>query len=314
MQRKTIYGYLCLTIANLCLGLNSPLSMRLFVSTEASEHVSAFAMSSYRVIGAAVLFWVVSLFTPREKVAPKDLGMILLASVFGVQLNQFLYLWGLSLTTPIDAPIIAAMVPIMTMVLAMLFLREPITLLKSGGVLLGASGAIFLVTMNTSGVGSGVASAGSSPVVGQIICLFAALSYSIYLTLFKGVITKYSVITTMKWMFLFSAVVASVIFREDIMAVDYGAMSLSGWGTISFVATMGTFVAFLCILSAQKVIRPTAVSMFNYLQPIAAVIFSVIMGVAIFDWRKGVAALAIFVGVWMVTQSKSRADVESQRK
>ena len=55
-----------------------------------------------------------------------------------------LFLWGLSLTSPIDSSIIATVVPVLTMVLATLFLREPITWLKAGGVFLGCAGALLL--------------------------------------------------------------------------------------------------------------------------------------------------------------------------
>ncbi|MFI3288931.1 MAG: DMT family transporter [Rikenellaceae bacterium] len=299
MNSKTLQGYLLLAIANICLGINSPVSMRLFLSTN-SDHLSPFAMSGFRVIGAAILFWIFGLFTPKERVEPRDLGLIMLASLFGVQLNQFLYLWGLSLTSSVDAPIIAATVPIMTMVLAMVFLREPITSLKVGGVALGAFGAIFMILSD-----GGSITTGADAAVGKVICLFAALSYSIYLTLFKGVITKYNPVTTMKWMFLFAAIVAAILFREDLSAVQYSEMSISGLSTILFVVAFGTFLSFLCILKSQSIIRPTVVSMFNYVQPIAAVTFSVAIGVGTFNLKKGVATLAIFIGVWLVTKSKA---------
>ncbi len=305
MNLDLIKGYIYLTVANICLGLNSPLSTRLFTAV-GSDHVSPFAMSWYRVFGAALLFWIAGLFTPKERVALRDLCMILLASVFGLQLNQFLYLWGLSLTSPIDAPIIAATVPIMTMILSMIFIHEPITWLKTIGVGLGAFGAIFIITADGS-----VELSGGLGGWGHIICIAAALSYSIYLTLFKGIITKYSPITTMKWMFLCAATVASILFHEDVMAVNYRELSIGGWSTIAFVSSCGTFVAFLCVIMSQRAVRPTVVSMFNYLQPITSVLFSVVFGVALFDWRKGLAALAIFIGVYFVTQSRSRAEIKS---
>ncbi len=92
------------------------------------------------MVGAALLFWAVSLFFPRERVAPRDIVLLLLASVFGIQLNQMLFLWGLSLTSPIDTSIIATIVPVLTMILATLFLREPITWLKAEGVFRDAPG------------------------------------------------------------------------------------------------------------------------------------------------------------------------------
>lgn len=138
------------------------------------------------MLGACLLFWTVSLFLPREKVAPRDIVLLLFASVFGIQLNQMLFLWGLSLTSPIDTSIIATIVPVLTMVLATLFLREPITWLKAGGVLLGCGGALLLILVSRHGTG------GTSSVAGDVLCVISAVSYATYLTAFRNVIVKYS--------------------------------------------------------------------------------------------------------------------------
>ena len=130
-------GHAALWVANIIWGLNAPIGKSVLWSETHPQGVNPFALSVYRMLGACLLFWTVSLFLPREKVAPRDIVLLLFASVFGIQLNQMLFLWGLSLTSPIDTSIIATIVPVLTMVLATLFLREPITWLKAGGVLLG---------------------------------------------------------------------------------------------------------------------------------------------------------------------------------
>ena len=123
-------GHAALWVANIIWGLNAPIGKSVLWSETHPQGVSPFALSVYRMLGACLLFWTVSLFLPREKVAPRDIVLLLFASVFGIQLNQMLFLWGLSLTSPIDTSIIATIVPVLTMVLATLFLREPITWLK----------------------------------------------------------------------------------------------------------------------------------------------------------------------------------------
>ena len=56
--------------------------------------------------------------------------------------------------------------------------------------------------------------------------------------------------------------------------------------------------------------RPTVVSMYNYVQPIVASIAAILMGIGSFGWEKGVAIALVFLGVYFVTQSKSKADLE----
>ena len=63
-------------------------------------------------------------------------------------------------------------------------------------------------------------------------------------------------------------------------------------------------------MTAQKLLRPTVVSMYNYMQPIVATIAAIIIGIGSFGWQKGLAIALVFLGVYIVTQSKSKADFE----
>ena len=200
MDKGKLKGHAALWVANLVWGLNAPIGKSVLWSESNPGGVSPFALSVYRMLGACLLFWSVSFFLPRERVARRDIVLLLFASVFGIQLNQMLFLWGLSLTSPIDSSIIATVVPVLTMVLATLFLREPITWLKAGGVFLGCAGALLLILVSRHGTGH------TSSVKGDVLCLVSAVSYATYLTAFRNVIVKYSPVTTMKWMFLFAAV------------------------------------------------------------------------------------------------------------
>ena len=272
-------GHAALWVANIIWGLNAPIGKSVLWSETHPQGVSPFALSVYRMLGACLLFWTVSLFLPREKVAPRDIVLLLFASVFGIQLNQMLFLWGLSLTSPIDTSIIATIVPVLTMVLATLFLREPITWLKAGGVLLGCGGALLLILVSRHG----------------------------------NVIVKYSPVTTMKWMFLFAAVAAVAIYYRPLAEVDYAALAPRTWAGIGYVVVCSTFLSYFMVPVGQRYLRPTVVSMYNYVQPLVAVLFTVAVGLDTFGFTKGVAALCVFAGVWLVTKSKSRAQLDAER-
>ena len=300
-------GHAALWVANIIWGLNAPIGKSVLWSETHPQGVSPFALSVYRMLGACLLFWTVSLFLPREKVAPRDIVLLLFASVFGIQLNQMLFLWGLSLTSPIDTSIIATIVPVLTMVLATLFLREPITWLKAGGVLLGCAGALLLILVSRHGTG------GTSSVAGDVLCVISAVSYATYLTAFRNVIVKYSPVTTMKWMFLFAAVAAVAIYYRPLAEVDYAALAPRTWAGIGYVVVCSTFLSYFMVPVGQRYLRPTVVSMYNYVQPLVAVLFTVAVGLDTFGFTKGVAALCVFAGVWLVTKSKSRAQLDAER-
>ena len=306
MNRGVWKGHLALWLANIIWGVNAPVCKGVLASAANPEGINPFALSACRMAGAALLFWVASWMMPRERVSWRDLGLLLLASIFGIQFNQLLYLWGLSLTSPIDASIIATLVPILTLVLATLCLREPLSLLKVGGVVLGCAGAVLLVLLSQRGA------VPQSSLMGNTLCIISAISFAFYLTAFRSVIVRYRSVTVMKWMFLFAAVVALVIYREPLAATPFMEFTPRLWSGVLYVVVGSTFITYLCVPIGQQHLRPTVVSMYNYVQPVVAVLLSVALGMDRFTPLKGLAALCVFVGVWMVTRSKSRAQLEQR--
>lgn len=304
MDHGKLKGHAALWAANAVWGLNAPIAKEVL----SSQQVDTFAMNVYRMAGACLLFWTASLFTRREKVPRRDLARLFFASIFGIQLNQMLFLWGLSMTSPIDTSIIATVVPVITMVLATVFLREPLTGLKAAGVFLGAAGAVILVLASRHGP----TRAGS--VTGDMLAVVSAVSYAVYLTAFRNTIVRYSPVTVMKWMFLFAAAGSVVIYFEPLTQTDYAAIPPRIYAGIAYVVVGSTFLSYLCVPVGQRYLRPTLVSMYNYLQPVVAVVFTVVMGLDVFGWLKTLAAACVFAGVWMVTRSRSRAQMEAEAR
>ncbi|MEG1623033.1 MAG: DMT family transporter [Alistipes sp.] len=303
MDKGVIKGHAALWVANIIWGLNAPIAKMVLSSGE----VQVFAMNVYRMAGACLLFWTASLFVKSEHVPTKDLLKLFFASFFGIQINQMLFLWGLSLTSPIDTSIIATVVPVLTMILATIFLREPLTWLKATGVFLGAAGAIILVSVSQH-------SGGSSSLFGDILAIVSAISYAVYLTAFRDISVKYTPLTTMKWMFLFAAVTACIVYFKPLTTTDYTAISPKTYAGIGYIVIFSTFLAYLLVPIGQKHLRPTLVSMYSYLQPLVAVLFTIVLGLDLFGYTQAAAAACIFFGVWVVSKSKSRAQLEQEQK
>lgn len=280
--------------ANVMWGLMSPVTKMVF----AAGTVLPAIMIDFRVAGAAALFWLTSLFLPKEKVPVGDLLRLFGAGMLGVLFNQGCFIIGVSLTTPGEASLVTTTMPMWVMLLAWLFLREPITMKKFGGIVLGATGAVILI------LGSGVSTVGANPALGDLIVLCAQLSYALYLTLYRNFIRKYSLVTLMKWMFLSATVVALPSSVGWLSSTDWAAVSRMEWSGIGYVVICGTFLAYICIMIGQKRLRPTLVGMYNYVQPIVATITGIALGLDTFTPLKGIAILLIFSGVWLVTVSR----------
>lgn len=282
--------------ANIMWGLMSPVAKMVF----ASGIVLPAIMIDFRVAGAALLFWITSLFTEPEHVPVKDILRLMGAGMLGVLFNQGCFIIGVSLTSPGEASLVTTTMPMWVMLLAWLILREPITAKKAGGIALGATGAIILIA------GGGITTRGTNPALGDIIVLCAQLSYALYLTLYRNFIKKYSLITLMKWMFLSASVVALPSTIYWIRTTAWEVISDMEWLGIGYVVICGTFLAYICIMIGQKNLRPTVVGMYNYVQPIVATLTGIYLGLDIFTPVKGIAVILIFSGVWLVSISKAR--------
>ncbi len=300
---QTIYnerspkGHLVIALAYVCFGLNIPAVKSII----GEGGITGLSVTFYRMIGAVVLFWVASIFVRRERVPLRDVGAIFVASLFCILLNQMSFIVGVSLTQPIDAAVITTLTPMITMVLAALFLREPITWLKIVGVGVGACGALLLVLAGGAAFGSEGAS-----VTGDLLCALSSLSFSIYLVGFRRLFTTYSPVTLMKWMFLFAAAISFPICWGDVSAVDYGALEWHVWARLGFILCGATFLTFFLLPIGQRYLRPTVLGMYGYLQPIIASLVAVAVGLDSFGLTKGLATGLVFAGVWLVTQSKSK--------
>ena len=268
--------------------------------------VTPLMLTDCRMVGAAALFWVLSLFTGRERVEGRDLLLMFFASLFGIVLNQGLFLFGLGLTSPVNASIITTSSPIITMVLAAVFLGEPVSRLKVGGVFLGALGALILIA---GGGGSGAAE--GSP-LGDVLVVAAQLSFSCYLVLFKRLTSRYSPVTLMKWMFTYASVCVIPFSYNEWACAGLGDVGSDAWWGVAAFVVGPTFVSYLLLPVGQRFLRPTVTAMYNYVQPIVATLAAVWMGVGGFSVLKGVAVVLVFCGVGMVTRSKSREDMERE--
>ena len=262
--------------------------------------VSPIVLFTFRTIGAGVLFWLLSLALPKEKLIRGDWWKIAIASFTGLFIPQMTFLSAIRISTPIDTAVMGTLGPIFTMFFAFFFLKEPITLKKAGGVALSFTGIILLIlnSVHSSDVTS------TSP-LGFAILLLNSLSFSFYLGLFRPLISRYHVVTFMKWMFVFALLFSLPFSAREIFTIDYPSIPVSVRREIGFLIFFATFVAYFLIPAGQKRIRPTIVSMYSYLQPIIASAISIWAGMDIVTWQKILATTLVVGGVILVSRSRA---------
>lgn len=306
MAKTNFKGHGAMLLANTSWGLMSPMAKLVM----AGGVVSPLLLTDLRVGGAMLLFWVASLFTKKEHVHHQDHLRLLGASLLAIVFNQGCFIFGVGLSSPADASIITTSMPLWAMVLAAFFLKEPITGKKVLGIALGAGGALMLIVGSSQATAT--ASESESHVWGDLLVLAAQLSYASYIVLFKNFVTRYSLVTIMKWMFTYAFIFTLPFSYRSIMAADWASLSWEAVASIGFIVVVATFVSYMLILVGQKNLRPTVAGMYNYVQPVVACLVTVCLGMDSFNAMKAVAVCMIFGGVYLVSISRSAKDLANR--
>ena len=296
-DRRQLIGHIACFTAYAIFGINIIICKDL----TRGHLISPLALFCLRSLGAGALFWILSIFMPAEKVDRKDYIKIFAASFLGYFMTQITFLIAIPDVTPMDCSIISAMSPIYTMFIAAIVLKEPITLKKADGVAVSLFGIIFLI-MNSVTSSGGIA---ESKMSGIFLMILNSLSFSLYLGIFKPLISKYSVVTFMKWIFLFSFLMSVPMSGKEIITLSWSSIPSAQLWELSYLIVFATFISYFLIPVGQKIIRPTLVSMYSYIQPIIATAISICIGMDSLTWQKILAAAMVFGGVIIVSRSRS---------
>jgi len=264
------------------------------------DYLEPRAIIFLRVAGAAIIFWIVSAFFPKEKVERKDFFKLVYISFFGIALNQVMFFEGLNLTTPINASIIMVGVPIVVLFFSHIIIGDKLTLNKIIGIALGTAGAVYLILQ------SGSLSLSSNTFVGNIFIVVNVTSYGLFLVLVKPLMVKYSPLTIMKWVFLFGLFYVTPVSLNLVISADYGAIPTNIWVSIGFVILFTTVFAYLLNNYSLKVLSPTVNSAYIYLQPVLTSVIALSFGKDTLTYVEVIAAMLIFMGVYFVSFKKTK--------
>ncbi len=267
------------------------------------HHIGAFGFIMLRVVGASLLFWAVSPFFPKERIAKKDFKRLFFAALFGMCINMLMFFKGLELSTPINSGVIVTLTPIIILILSAIFLKERLTTLKVMGIVLGFIGALALVFNNAPSL---VPNAPNIP-LGNIMLLINASCFGAYLVIIKPLTQKYHTVTLMKWIFPIGIILTFPITVEEFLEVDWSNLPFDALWRMAYVVIGTTFFAYLLNVFALKALNATTIGAFTYLQPILAILYALATGNDQLDWVKVVACLMVFLGVYLVSKKRKTA-------
>jgi drug/metabolite transporter (DMT)-like permease len=292
---NNIKAHTALILANVLYGINYVIAKAIM-----PEYITPEALIFLRVVPSAILFWIIGLMVVHEPQEKPDYKKLFIAAFFGVFLNQFLFIKGLSFSSPIDAAIIITSNPILVLVVAAIILRERITNIKILGIVIGACGALVLVG------GNGLQSFSTEHLFGNLLLLLNSVSFAMYMVFAKPLMQKYHAVHVLKWIFLFGTLLYVPFGIKSFMQVNWHAMTLPVIGALFYIVLATTVLTYFLINYSLGHLRSTTVSIYIYVQPVVTTITAIIAGMDTLDWINMTASTMVFSGVYLVSRDKKR--------
>ena len=274
----------------------------IFAKDVMPTHVKPYGFILIRAIVGATLFWLLTFFRPKEKIALNAFPRILAAALFGVAINQLTFFKGLSMTSPISASVIMVTAPILVLILSAILIQEKIEIKKVIGIIIGLTGTSILILYGKDIENSPNAG------YGNFLVFVNAASYAVYLIIIKKLITKYHAFTFIKWIYTFGLLFVLPFGYQEFIEINWVSIPTNIYYNIGFVVLFTTFFAYLINLMAMKELKPTTLSVFIYLQPLFASIIAIGLQKDELNFIKVISAVLIFVGVYLVTHKKVIVD------
>ncbi len=193
------------------------------------KYVDAFGFIVMRVGGSVLLFWLISFFGPKEKIAKEDFPRIIAAAFFGVAFNMLTFFKGLSYTSPIMGAVLMVTTPMIVLVLSAFIMKERMENRKVLGIILGLAGTITLILYGKSLINATNAS------LGNLLVFVNAVSYGFYLIIVKKLMDKYNAFTFVKWIYTFGFLMVLPFGWGEFQAIDFANLPTDIIWKIGFV-------------------------------------------------------------------------------
>ncbi|NHF58822.1 DMT family transporter [Flavobacteriaceae bacterium TP-CH-4] len=266
------------------------------------DHVQPFGFIMLRVIGAAVLFWAVSIFGPKEKIDKKDYLRMVVCALLGMGFNMLVFFKGLALSTPINSSVLVTTTPIIVLILSAILIKEKILPQKIVGIAIGLIGALGLILF-----GAEIRQDAPNIPLGNFLILMNSVFYGSYLIVAKTLIAKYHPFTFMKWLFTLGIFICLPLGYQELIEIRWGQLPLGALWSIIFVIIGTTFCTYLFNIFALTQLKASTLSAFVYVQPLFGILFAIATGQDRLTSVKILAACLVLLGVYLASRrSQSR--------
>ena len=260
-------------------------------------YIQGFGFVQVRLLGAAILFWLVSLFIPQQKIDRADFPKMLLCALLGMVINMLCFFKGIELSTPINSAVLITITPILVFVFSAILIKERLLLPRVVGVIMGFVGALVLIVF-----GNEIRQDAPNIPLGNALFVINATCFALYLVLVKSLSAKYTTVHLLKWLFLFGFIMALPISYPEFSQVSWATLPFEAVWRFAFVVIGTTFMTYLLNVYALKQLKASTIGVFTYLQPLIGIGYAILVGADALTAYKLGAGGVVLLGVYLVTK------------
>jgi drug/metabolite transporter (DMT)-like permease len=291
MKLSTVQkAFLALVIANVIWGAGAPI-LKL-----ALTNIPLFTLAFWRFfLGAIIIlaFYGKKVFIPPKM--DKYLKYLVFYAVSGITVNIIFFFLGLKLTLAMNAPVIASSQPILTLIFALIILKEKFKVRKFIGMLVGTIGIgiIVLEPLLTHGQ--------DGSVWGNIFILIATLGAVGSNISGKMVLSKIDPMAFTFWAFIIGAASFLPPTIYEWASVPHLYQNINGYGLtgIIFGAIFASFLAYSLFGWGLSKIEASDAALFSYIDPIVGTVLSFIMLGEPITRYFIIGSIGIFIGIFI---------------
>ncbi len=248
------------------------------------------AWAALRTSAAFVVIAVIAVSGGRRLPPRRDIALLAVAGLFGVVLNQGLFLEGLSRTTVGRSALICSQIPTFVLLFSVISRQERLTLRKGLGFAAGITGVLVLLEADSFQLSS-------QYLKGDLLTLGNAASFGMYVVIGRRVMARNDPLAATAVVFFWGALGMLFYGGDDLAAADFSQLTPSHFGAMVYVILGATVVTYFLNLWAVKRVVATRVAVFIFLQPLIATTLGVVFRDEEITMRFGLAAALVLTAL-----------------
>lgn len=228
-----------------------------------------------------------------------DIPLFLLLGQLGISVYFWLQYTGVQLTNAgISAVVVVGLIPLATMLISGLTLREPLGIKRAAALALGAVGVAVVVSQR----GLEVAME-SGFLLGVVALIVNAICFAAYSTWIRGLRARYASLTTTAGMTVAGTLGLMLVslVSEDWSTV--ARLSSTQWGSIVYLALVCSVMAYFFYNYALSKIEAAKATVWIYLEPPVAIVLGALLLGEIVAFQTVVGGLIILASLYLTHRS-----------